>query len=387
MITAYRAVLPGAALLCSLVAFALALCCLLAGTSPNTLQNMELYTLNTSKIGPTLMREMHLPDAPASLNFSSLVPRIDVDGALSNANESLTSTASSLESEASDLIKDPAAAIQHIKDNITHAVDQAKQEISDEASKVEGAVKNATQEVVSLAINETIQLLHIQDFYVAHLLVFCEGNYTAKGKQNLTYCSNGKVHTKYNATGQEKEESMDNPLAFLESLHLPDPIDFALHALTFLAKITSAFYFVGIFFILVSIVSAAMTIPGYFRPPTITGGGGKSRLLRYVTLASGVCAFFTLLLATAIVHFLVKRLCELFNKHPGAGIAAYPGQTFQNCSWASVILLGIAMTLALADLAIGIATKGARNKLQGAAGRKWWGRNKKEEKQEQEYEL
>ena len=387
MITAYRAALPGAALLCSLVAFALALCCLLAGTSPKTLQGMELYTLNTSKIGPTLLRELHLPAADPSFNISNLVPRFDVPGDLESAGQAITDTGSNLVDEASDLIKDPKAALQDIKDNITHAVDKAKQEVKDEVAKVEGAVKNATAGIVSLAINETIQHLHIQDFYVAHLMVFCEGNYTAKGKQNLTYCSNHKVNTKYNATGQQKQESLDNPLAFLENLHLPDPIDFALHALTFLAKITSAFYFVAIFCLIVTIVSTAMTIPGYFRPPSITGGSGKSRLLRYVTLASGVCAFFTLLLATAIVHFLVKKLCELFNKHPGAGIAAYPGQTFQNCSWASVILIGVAMTLAVADLAIGIATKGARNKLQGAAKRKWWGRNKKEERQEEEYEL
>ena len=387
MITAYRAVLPGAALLCSLVAFALALCCLLAGTSPNTLQNMELYTLNTSKIGPTLMREMHLPEANPDFNFSSLVPRVDIDGALSSAEQTISNTGSNLADEASDLIKDPAQALKDIKANISQSVDKAKKEVSDQVAKVEGAVKNATGEIVSLAINETIEHLHIQDFYVAHLLVFCEGNYTAKGKQNLTYCSNGKVNTKYNATGQQKKESLDDPLAFLENLHIPDPIDFALHALTFLAKITSAFYFVAIFCIIVSIISAGMTLPGYFQPPSITGGSGKSRILRIVTLASGVCAFFTLLLATSIVHFLVKKLCELFNKHPGAGIAAYPGQTFQNVSWASVILIGIAMTLALADLAIGIATRGARNKLKGAAGGKWWGRNKAKNQDEDEYEL
>ena len=385
MITAYRAALPGAALLCSLVAFVLALCCLLAGTSPNTLQNMELYTLNTSQIGPTLMREMDLPPVDPSFNISNLIPRFDPSGDAASAEQAITGVASAAASKASSLISDPGAAIQGLKANITQAVEDAKKEVADEMSKVEGAVKNATEEIVSMAINETIKLLHIQDFYVAHLLGFCEGNYTAKGGQNLTYCSNGKVDKKYNATGTEQTEA-ENPLAFLENLHLPDPIDFALHALTFLAKITSAFYFIGIFFILVSVVSTALLIPSYFKPPSIAGGSGKSRLLQIVTVGSGACAFFSLLLASAIVHFLVTKLCALFKKHPGAGIAAYPGQTFQNCSWASVILLGIAMTLALADLAIGIATKGARNKLKGAAGGKWWGRNKKE-KQEQEYEM
>ena len=389
MLTSYRALLPGIALLCSLVAFILALCCLLAGTNPDTLPNMELYTLNASKIASTLVRDMHLPQTDPSFNFSTLIPRSDLDSALSNAGNSITNQGNNLASEASNFAKDPTAAIEGLKKNITQSVEQGKQELSDAVSKAEGAVKNATSEIVSAFINETVQSFHIQDFYIAHLLTYCEGKYTAKGKENLTYCSNHKPNNKYNSTTATGNGTItgggDNPLAFIETLHLPDPVEFALKALTLLAKIISAFYIVGIISLFISLLSAALTIPTYFAPPSaIVGGGAKRTLLRWVTLASSGCAFFTLFLASGMVHFLVKKLCGLFNEHPGAGVAAYPGNRLQGCSWASVILVGIAMTLAVVDVAVGLAGRSARHRLEGAAGRTWWGRSKREE---EKYEL
>lgn len=350
---------------------------------------MELYTLNTSQIASTLVRDMQLPQADPSFNFSTLIPRDALDSALSNAESSITNTGNSLADDAANLVKDPTAAIKDLKNNISQSVEQAKQQVSDITSKVEDAAKNATGEIVSLFINETIQSLHIQDFYIAHLLTYCEGKYTAKGEENLTYCSNHRPNNKYNFTSASRNGTVvkgdDNPLAFIETLHLPDPADYALKALTLMAKIISAFYIVGIISLFLSLVSAAMTIPAYFGPPTaIAGGGGKRTLLRWATLVSNGCAFFSLLLASTLVHFLVKTLCGLFNEHPGAGVAAYPGPRFQGCSWASVILIGIAVTLAVTDVAVGLAGKNARHKLEGAAGRKWWRRGKHEER---EYEM
>ena len=392
MLTAYRAFLPGVALLCSLAAFILALCCLLAGTNPNTLKGMELYTLNTSRVAATLVRDMHLPASNGPLNFSTLIPRADLDSAVSSAESSITNKSDSLVSEAGNIVSNPSAAIQELKNNITQSVDQAKSQVSDAVSKAEDSVKNATSEIVSTFINETIQTFHIHDFYIGHLLTYCEGNYTAKGKKDVTFCSNQKPNNKYNATTKgnaSASTSDDNPLAFIETLHLPDPAEYGLKALTLLTKIISAFYIVGLISLVFSLVSSAFTIPLYFAPPTFVGGGGSKRtLLRWATLLTTSCSFFTLLLASAMVHFFIEKLCGLFNEHPGAGVAAYPGRIFQGCSWASVILMGIAMILAVTDLGVGLIGKSAKNRLGETVERramgKWWG---KEGSKEEDVEL
>ncbi|KAL8685386.1 MAG: hypothetical protein Q9218_007792, partial [Villophora microphyllina] len=273
---------------------------------------MELYTLNASRIAPTLLHDMHLPQVdPSTLNLSSLIPRSDLDSALSSAEDGLSSIGSDLGGTLTTLGHDPKAAIDAIKDNITHSVDQAKQEVSDAISKAEGAVKNATGKIVSAFINETLQSFHIHDFYVGHLLTYCQGNYTAKGKETLTYCSNGKPNHKYNTTANgTTAKTDDNPLDLIKTLHLPDPLEYALKALTLVTKIISAFFIVGIIALFFALISAALTIPSYFTPPTaLIGGGGKKALLRWATLASTACAFFTLFLAAVMVHFLCKKLC------------------------------------------------------------------------------
>ena len=389
MLTSYRAVLPGVALLCSVIAFILALCCLLAGTNPDTLQHMELYTFNTSKIAATLIRDMHLPPSNGSFNITTLIPRDGLNSTLSNAENGIDNIGKNLASDAGDFAKDPSAAVTDLKNNITQSVDQAKQQVSDAVSKAESALQNATGEIVSAFINETIQTFHVHDFYIGHLLTYCEGNYTAKGKENVTFCSNHKPNNKYNSTtagNSSNAKGNNDPFAFIEDLHLPDPAEYGLKALTLLTKVISTFYIVGIIALFFSLLSSGLTIPAYFAPPTaIAKGGGKRTLLRWASLLSSSCAFFTLLLASTMVHFLVKNVCELFNEHPGIGVAAYPGQTFLGCSWASVIITAFAMGLAVVDVGFGIVTNKARNRLGGAAEkRKWWGKGSRDDK---EYEL
>ncbi|KAL8940342.1 MAG: hypothetical protein Q9216_002854 [Gyalolechia sp. 2 TL-2023] len=396
MLTAYRAAFPGVALLCSLVAFILALCCLLAGTNPVTLQGMELYTINTSRIATTLVRTLHLPPADASFNTSSLVPQIDLGSSFSSLDDSLESLGDNLGGTLTSLGKNPKSALDGIKNNITKSVDQAKQDASDAIDKAGDALKNATGKIVSTFINETLQSFHIHDFYIGHLLTYCEGNYTAKGKEKLTYCSNGKPNNKYNtlnangtASGNStlagKSLTDDNPLKVLQNLHLPDPIEYAFKALTLLTKIISAFYIVGIIANFLTLVSAVLTIPAYFAPPSptalISGGkSGKRTLLRWATLACTACAFSTLFLASTMVHFLIKKLCGLVADHPGSGVAAYPGKTFQGCSWAAVVLAGIAMMMAVADVAVALMGKRAGERLGIGEKRKWWGGRKGDEK-------
>ncbi|KAI4118631.1 MAG: hypothetical protein LQ345_001360 [Seirophora villosa] len=392
MLTAYRAAVPGVALLCSLIAFILALCCLLAGTNPATLPNMELYTLNTSRIASTLIRNMNLSQVDPSFNLSSLLPRTDIDSAFSSAEKNLDSIGDNLGSTLTSLGKNPKAAIDAIKDNVTDSVDEAKKEVSGAISKAQGTVKNATGAIVSAFINETLQSFHVRDFYLGHLLTYCQGNYTAKGKEVLTYCSNGKPNNKYGTASNNKTANGtlaqgpvaddDDPLHFIKNLHLPDPIEYGLKALTLLTKIIAAFYVVALIALFFSLVSAAFTLPACFAPPAVLSGkGGNASMLRWATLAATAGAFFTLLLASTMVHFLVKKLCGLFQDHPGAGVAAYPGKNLQGCSWAAVIFTGIALTLAAVDLAIGAAGNSARNWLVGAGKRKWWGRGKREDKE------
>ena len=154
-----HAAIPGVALVCSAVAFIIAICCLVAGTNPSTLNGMELYTLNTSMAGPTLLKDLNLPAPNASLDLNRIFGRSILDDAKDKASDA-----------ANDAKNTAQGAAQSAKDTAGDAVDKAQQDLQ----AAEDAVKNAAATIVSDFINATIETLDIQQFYVAHLLTYCE---------------------------------------------------------------------------------------------------------------------------------------------------------------------------------------------------------------------
>lgn len=161
-----RAAIPGITLLFSIVAFVIALCCLLAGTDPNTLKDMELYTLNASMSGPTLLKDLNLPPPDPSFNVSSIFKR--------DVTDSLNDAASKVENTGKSAASDTSKAVQSGATNTQQKVDDAKQDITDGIKDAKDAAKKAASTIVSTFVNKTIDGLDIQDFYIAHLLTYCE---------------------------------------------------------------------------------------------------------------------------------------------------------------------------------------------------------------------
>ena len=162
-----HAAIPGVALICSAVAFIIAICCLVAGTNPKTLNGMELYTLNTSMAGPTLLKDLNLPAPNASVDLNQILGRSILDDAKNKASDA-----------ANDAKSTAQGAAQNAKNTAGNAVDKAQQELQ----AAEDAVKNAAATIVSDFINATIETLDIQQFYVAHLLTYCEVSEMPQGE-------------------------------------------------------------------------------------------------------------------------------------------------------------------------------------------------------------
>lgn len=158
-----RAAIPGVTLIFSIVAFVIALCCLLAGTNPNTLKDMDLYTLNTSMVGPTLLKDMDLPPPDPSFNVTSIFRRDILDDA-----------ASKVESAGRSAVSDTSKTIQSGAANAQQMVDDAKQEVKDGIKNAKDTMKKAASTIIGTFVNKTIDGLNIDDFYVAHLLTYCE---------------------------------------------------------------------------------------------------------------------------------------------------------------------------------------------------------------------
>lgn len=391
MLTAYRAALPGTVLLSSIVAFSLAICCLLAGTNPSTLPNMQLYILNTSKIGPSISRQMGLPAPDPNFNFKSIFSR-DVSAKLDDAKAPVSIQSRDITGDVGSAIQNPKGALDNVGSTVTSTVSNGRgaiQSAAAAADKLGDKAKNATGEIVSTFINETISTLGIQDFYIAHLLTYCSGRYTSgKSKQDITYCSNGKPNRLHNATtGANSTKHADGPFDFVEKLHMPDPISWALKAITLLSKVIAVIYIVALFTLFVSVVASALSIPGSIT--SVTGGSSK---LRYASLAGSVAAFLCLLLGSLLVNFMSSKIVKFFAEHEGLGVQAAKGQNFMGVSIAAVVFTGIAVLVALVDVVVGRAVGKVANvgkkmvptgigRTMGA--RQWFGRGKGKGKKEE----
>ncbi|KAG7006277.1 hypothetical protein G7Y79_00015g038670 [Physcia stellaris] len=395
MLTAYRAALPGTVLLSSIVAFSLAICCLLAGTNPSTLPNMQLYILNTSKIGPSLSRQMGLPAPDPNFNFKSIFSR-DVDAKLDDAKASVSIQSRDI----GNAIQNPKGALDSAGAAVSSTVSNGKGAVQSAAAaagklgdKLGDKAKNATGEIVSTFINETISTLGIQDFYIAHLLTYCSGRYTSgKSKQDITYCSNGKPNRLHNGTaGANSTKHADGPFDFVEKLHLPDPISWALKAITLLSKVIAVIYIIALITLAVSVVASGLSIPGSIT--SVTGGSSK---LRYASLVGSVTAFLCLLLGSLLVKFMSNKVVNFFAAHEGLGVQAAKGQNFMGVSIAAVVFTGIAVMVALADVIVGravgkVARVGEKMLPTGIGrtmgGRQWFGRGKGKKAKKEEWEM
>lgn len=148
MLTAYRAALPATVILSSLIAFALAICCLLAGQNPATLQNMQLFTLNTSRIGPHLQQQMGLPPPDSSFNVTSVLLPRDILDEIDNARD-LPLDERDFFSDGAKAIKDPKGTIDGAKANITASVNDGKKALTSAGNQIKDKAKNATAKIVS----------------------------------------------------------------------------------------------------------------------------------------------------------------------------------------------------------------------------------------------
>ena len=338
--------IPGVSAICALVAFVIALCCLLAGTDPNTLQHMELYTLNTSTIGPTLLKDMKLPPPDPSLNATSLfggdltnlIDKRDLPTSVSDVKDKAESAGASVNDAVHSEVADAKQAASDLRNNVTDKLDKA-----------EDFAKNAVSKIVSTFVNTTIEELNIQDFYVAHLLTYCSGNYTKRGEENVTYCSNHRPDKLRNHTsGNQTMDIFD----FIEGIDLPDPVSFGMKAIALITKVISAFYILGIIFTFTTLTISLIIVVKTSAPQT-------DFIFHFLNAAAATFAFFTLFLASGMVHVMIKKICDFFNEHSEhLGVMAYQGRSFAGCTWAAVSLVGLVMILSVMEVGMRMRRRG-----------------------------
>jgi hypothetical protein len=280
----FSALIP---VLFSVGAFILTLLCVFAGSKVNFLENGNMVTLNTSQLG-------HFKA------FSISDPSGSGSNGLDKFEDNLTSLGN-------DLLNGLSNAAGDVADDIAHE-------------------------------------LGLHDFYSAHLMGYCEGEYkgnaTVKGApKNVTACSKSEGMFWF-----DPREILDRELhagVTLEDLDWPSEIDDGLKTLKGTSNAMFVFYMIGV-------AAAGLSI--------LTGLAGLSgsRLISLANFTVTMIGFIALAVASILVTVIIVKAVHILNDFGKViGLSAYRGSTFLGMTWAATALMLLASMVWVVECIMG----------------------------------
>jgi hypothetical protein len=193
-----------------------------------------------------------------------------------------------------------------------------------------------------------------QDFYSAHLLDYCFGQYTPTEvsnatisssdiHKNVTGCSNQTAMFYFNPTDIIEEALNKSGLSVtLDDLEWPSDIQKGLDALRIVSVTAFVLYCISIGLIFLSFVGALVAV--------FTAG----RLSACVNLLLGILSFLAIGLASALVTAVIEKGGNVINQHGNdIGVVANKGKKFEALTWVATALMFVAMLLWVFEMCTG----------------------------------
>ncbi|KAG9188501.1 hypothetical protein G6011_02424 [Alternaria panax] len=278
--------------LCCTTALILSFLCLFAGHKKGFMEDYSLLTLNTSAIGQNL---------------------------ISSASSDSDSTLSSI--------------VNLIPDSIT---DSVTNEINEQIDKLR-------------------ERIGVEDWYSAHMLNYCQGQYEPGEvanatlsqddiSKNVTECAKSRATYKFDPT-QIIQDALDRTGVdiTLQDLQWPDDIQTGIDTLNALMAAMFVLYVIAICLIFITLVTSVL---GIFI--------GNGRLTSCVNFLLATLAFLAIGLASALVTAVIVKGTDIINDKGGdIGLNANYGSKFLALTWAATALMLIVLLGWIASFCIG----------------------------------
>lgn len=285
--------------LCCTVALILSFLCLFAGHKKGFMEDYSLITLNTSAIGQNIVQ----------------------DAANSNSN--------SITSSIINLIPDS------ITDSITNEINERIDEFRDR--------------------------IGVEDWYSAHLLNYCEGQYTPTEvanatikqsdiKKNVTECSKEKAMYKFDPTQILQSALNKSGVGItLKDLKWPDDIQTGIDTLNAVMAAMFVLYVISICLIFVTLVTSVVGI--------LTSG----RLSACLNVGLTILAFLAIGLASALVTAVMVKGTDIINdKGKPIGLRSSYSGKFMAMTWAATGVMLVALLAWFVAVCFGSRDRRAR---------------------------
>ncbi|KAF2270368.1 hypothetical protein CC78DRAFT_506893 [Lojkania enalia] len=268
--------------LCCAVALVLSFLCLFAGHKKGFMEDYHMLTLNTSQLGTNLLNSSILDSLP-------------------------------------------------LPDDVRNVFDTVQDQFGDEVNDV---------------VLQVADSLGVADFYSAHLLDYCWGDYVPTPLPNATVSSDA-IHKNLTACSPAKAMFYFNPNEIIErtlnesgvdvtldDLQWPDDIQTGIDALRIIQRTAFVLYCIAIALIGISLLVSAAAL--------FTSG----RLSACLNVMVSVLAFLAIGLASALVTAVIVKGGDLINEYGDEiGLEAHKGSKFMAITWGATA----AMLVALVD--------------------------------------
>lgn len=295
------AVLPA---LLSAAALVLAFLCLFAGHKKDFMEDYNVLTLNVSRLGEGLVNGSLGSDQGALGSLWDLVP-----------------------------------------DSIQSDVGEAAEKVAEELGI------EVPMHITKLSFPKTKTL---QDFYSAHLLTYCSGQYTPTEtpnasiplsaiRKNLTFCSPARAMFWFDPSSILEHALNASGLdVTLSDLEWPDDIDRGLATLRAVQQAAFVLYCVAI--ALISVVFAGAVAAVF----------ASGRLSACVNFLIGALAFLAIGLASALVTAVIEKGADVVNEHgQDVGVQAVKGRKFLAITWVSTGLVFLSLVYWVVEVCVG----------------------------------
>lgn len=213
-------------------------------------------------------------------------------------------------------------------------------------------VKDLGNDAVSAAGGALNEALDIPDFYSAHLMTFCQGDFTPDAKDPnaegvVTECSVRKAFYNFDPTAIIESKLPDG--VGLSDLQWPDDIANGLKAVSVASKAMFFFYIVGIAAAGIGMIGAVFGLLAYEHKVALANLGvnsvsSASTLLQQSSeLTHSQLGFICLGLASAMATVIIYRVTDAINDSGAAiGLEADRGTAFLGMTWTATILMLLA---------------------------------------------
>ncbi|KAF2831642.1 integral membrane protein-like protein [Ophiobolus disseminans] len=215
-------------------------------------------------------------------------------------------------------------------------------------------IPNEISESINDQIGDATARLGIQDFYSAHMLNYCEGQYTPAEvpnatvsesdiSKNVTSCGKSRAMYRFDPTQIIQNALSKSGLnVSLKDLKWPEDIQSGIDALNALMSAMFVLYVLAICLIFVTLVAAVFAI--------LTSG----RLSACLNFVVAILAFLAIGLASALVTAVMIKGTGVINQYGNdIGLEAKWGGKFLALTWAATALMFVVVVVWVVEVCVG----------------------------------